>query len=48
MHHLLNESNDFKFVTIKWYIVNDQSDTNYDMENEIIYNTEVLKHNLHD
>ena len=27
--HLLNEANDSKFVTRKWNIVNDQSNTNY-------------------
>ena len=35
-------------MTRKWNIVNDQSNTNYDIENEIIYNTEVLKSNLCD
>ena len=39
---LLNESSDSKFVLRKWNIVNDQSNTNYDVENEILYNTEVL------
>ena len=29
-------------------IVNDQSNTNHDVGNEIIYNTEVLKSNLRD
>ena len=29
-------------------IVNDQSNANYDVENEIIYNTEVLKSNICD
>ena len=46
--HLLNEPNDAKFVTTKWYIVNDQLGTNYDLGNEIIYNTEGLKYNLCD
>ena len=46
--HLLNEPNDAKFVTVKWYIVNDQLDTNYDIGNEIIYNAEALKYNLCD
>ena len=32
-----------KFVTQKIKIVNDQSNVNYDAENEITYNTEVLK-----
>ena len=39
---LLNEVNDFKFVTRKWKIVN------YVVGNEINYNTEVLKSNLCD
>ena len=48
MLNLLNEASDSKFVTKKWNIVNDQSNTNYDIRNEIIYNTEVLKSNLCD
>ena len=48
MLNLLNEANDSKFVTRKWNIVNDQSNANYDVGNEIIYNTEVLKSNLCD
>ena len=32
----------------KWKIVNDQSNENYNIENETIYNTEVLKSNLCD
>ena len=46
--NLLNEANDSKFVTRKWNIVNDNSKTNYDVGNEIICNTEVLKSNLCD
>ena len=46
--NLLNEANDSKFVTRKWNIVNDQSYANYEVGNEIIYNTEVLKSNLGD
>ena len=46
--NLLNEARSPKIVTRKWNIVNDQSNTNYDIENEIIYNTEVLKSNLCD
>ena len=46
--NLLNEASDSKFVTKKWNIVNDQSNAKYDVENEIIYNTEVLKSNLCD
>ena len=41
--NLLNEENDSKFVTRKWNIANDNSNANYGVENEIIYNTEVLK-----
>ena len=44
----MNEASDSKFVTRKWNIVNDQSNANYDVGNEIIYNTEVLKSNLCD
>ena len=46
--NLLNGSNNSKFVTRKWNIVNDQSNVNYDVGSEIIYNTEVLKFNLCD
>ena len=46
--NLLNEANDSKFVTRKWNIVNDQSNANYDVGNEIIYITEVSKSNLCD
>ena len=45
MLNLLNEANDSKFVARKWNIANDQSNENYYVGNEIIYNTEVLKHN---
>ena len=34
--HLLNERNNSKFVTRKWNIVNDQSNANYHVGNEII------------
>ena len=37
----LNEASDSKFVTRKWSIVNDQSNANYNVANEIIFNTEV-------
>ena len=33
-------------MTRKWNIFNDQSNANYEVGNEIIYNTEVLKSNL--
>ena len=42
----MNEASDFKFLTRKWNIFNDQSNANYDVGNEIIYNTEVLKSNF--
>ena len=37
----LNKAKEFKFVTRKWNLVNDQSNAYYDVGNEIIYNTEV-------
>ena len=46
--NLLSEANSSKFVTRKWNIVNDQSNADYDVGNEIIDNTEVLKSNLCD
>ena len=46
--NLLNEGNDSKFVTRKWYIVNDNSKSNYVAASEIIYNTEIVKSNLCD
>ena len=46
--NLLNEANDSEFVTRKWNIVNNQSNANYDVGNEIIYNKGVLKSNLYD
>ena len=46
--NLLNETIDFKFMTRKWNMVNDQSNVNYDVRNEIICNTEVLKSNFCD
>ena len=44
--NLLNEVNDSKFATRNWNIVNDQSNVNYSVGNQIIYITEVLKSNL--
>ena len=38
----MNEAIDSKFMTRKWNIGNDQSNANYDVGNEINYNTEVL------
>ena len=43
MLHLLNEANDYKFVSRKWKSVNGNSKSNYGVGTEIIYNTEVLK-----
>ena len=42
----MHKANGSKFVTRKWYIVNDQSNAIYDEGNEIVHNTEVLKSNL--
>ena len=44
----MNEVKDSKFVAKKWNIDNVQSNVNYDVGNEIVYNTEVLKSNLCD
>ena len=44
----MNEASDSKFLARKWNVVNDQSDANYDVGNEIMYNTVVLKSNLCD
>ena len=44
----MNDANDYKFVTRKWNIVNDLSNADYEVGNEIIYNTEVLKTTLCD
>ena len=41
--NLLNDASDFRFVTRKWKIINDQSDANYAAQNEIIFSTGVLK-----
>ena len=46
--NLLNEAVDSRFVIRKWNIVNDQSNANYDVGNEIIYSAEVLKSNIFD
>ena len=46
--NILNEASDTKFVARKWNIVNDKSNVNYDVGNEVMYNTEVLKSNLYD
>ena len=46
--NLFNEANDSKFVIRKWNIVNNQLNANYNVGNEIIYSTEVLKSNLCD
>ena len=44
----MNEPKDSSFVTRKGNIVNNLSNTNYDVGNEITYKTEVLKSNLYD
>ena len=44
--NLLNEASDSKFATKKWNFVNDQSNSNYDVRNRIIYNTEKIKSNF--
>ena len=44
--NLLNEASGSKFVSRKWNIVNDQSNVDYDVGNEIINITELLKSNL--
>ena len=44
----LNEESDSKFVTRKRDIVNDQSNTNYNVGKEIMYNIENVKYNLCD
>ena len=41
----MNEPSNSKFVTRKWDIVNNQLKANYNVGNEIIYNTGVLKSN---
>ena len=45
---LLNKSSDSKLVTKTCSSANDQSNPNYSLVSEIIYNTEVLKSNLCD
>ena len=44
--NFLNEASNSKFVTRKYNIFNDQSNAYYDIANQIIYNTEVLKSNI--
>ena len=44
----LNKPNDSPFLTRKWDIVYDQSNVNYIVGNEIIYNAEFLKFSLCD
>ena len=46
--HLLNKTNNSKFVTRKWDIVNDNSKANSYVANEVTYNTDVLKSYLCD
>ena len=45
---ILNETSGSRFVTRKRNIVNDQSNSNLDIGNETVCNTEVLKSNLCD
>ena len=46
MMNFLNEASNSKFVPRKYNIFNDQSNACYDIANQIIYNTEVLKSNI--
>ena len=46
--NLLNEANSSKFIGRKQNTANDQSNANYGVGNEIIYNTEDLKSNRFD
>ena len=46
--NLLSETNNSKFVTRKWNIVNDKPKSNYEVTNEITYNTEIWKSNVCD
>ena len=46
--NLLNETNNSKFVTRRWSIVNDNSRTNYDVGSEMIYNAEIFTSNICD
>ena len=46
--NLLNETNNSKFVTRKWNVINDNSNANDGVGNEINYNTKVLKFNICD
>ena len=46
MQNLLNKANDSKLVKRKQNIANDQLNANYNVANEIINNTEVLKSDL--
>ena len=44
----MNLASDSKFKTRKWNIASGQSNTNYNVRNIIIYNTEALKYNICD
>ena len=46
--NILNEANDTRFTARKLNIAKDQSNTKYNVQIEIIYNTEVLISNLCD
>ena len=43
---LLNEASDSKFMIRKWNIISDQTNSNHDIGNEIICNTEALQSGL--
>ena len=44
----MSQTHDSKFVTRKWNIVNDKPKSNYEVTNEITYNTEIWKSNVRD
>ena len=46
--NLLREASDSRFTAKALNIINDQSNTNYSLENKLIYTTEVLKFDLCD
>ena len=45
---LLNGAHNSRFAARKWSIVNDQWNADYDVGNEIIFNTDLFKPNLCD
>ena len=46
--NLSNDANDSKFVTRKWNIVSDNSNSSSGATNNVTYNTEILKSNICD